>query len=224
MALRIHIPATPWAPSNLRAEAVSLPSLYTLQFLLSKASSLVILSHILHLLILSTHHHPQYYLYLFILFHQPRWAYVSTMQAETLSILYTAISTAPRECLAFNKYLKEGWTRGIEVVNISSAWYTWEHVHAHVNWLTQTTSLFTKLKWTASFVEICKGLYHRDKVCPSGFKYIWMWKYFNYVFHLLCYMRYLWGIWDIIWQSGIQEKNQKQTTKHQAMSSINHII
>lgn len=107
MALRIHIPATPWAPGNLRAEAVSLPSLYTLQFLLSKASSLVILYHILHLLILSTHHYPQYYLCLFILFHIPCWAYVSTMQAETLSILYTAVSPAPQECLALSKYLEE---------------------------------------------------------------------------------------------------------------------
>lgn len=121
MALRIYIPTTPWAPSNLRAEAVRLPSLYTLQLLLSKVSSLVILYHILHLLILSTHHHPQYYLYLFILFHNPRWAYVSTMQAETLSILYTAVSPAPQECLAFSKYLKEGWARGLEMVNISSA-------------------------------------------------------------------------------------------------------
>lgn len=108
MALRIHIPATPWVPSNLRAEAVSLPSLYTLQFLLSKASSLVILYHILHLLILSTHRHPQYYLCLFILFCVPYWAYVSTKQAETLSILYIAVSPAPQEGLAFSKYLKEG--------------------------------------------------------------------------------------------------------------------
>lgn len=130
MALRIHIPATPWVPSNLRAEAVSLPSLYTLQFLLSKASSLVILYHILYLLILSTHHHPQYYLSLFILFCIPCWAYVSTKQAETLSILYIAFPQRHRSAWhSVNIWKKvDSWNRGgqyyISLMYLSMCVYT----------------------------------------------------------------------------------------------------
>ena len=133
MVLGQLISATPRTVSNLRVEPACLPPPHTLQCLLSEESLLVISCSNLHLLILSTHHSPPYYLYISIsLVPWPLLGDVNTKQAETVLFLLSCSVPGIQKILkrTNDSCRRHGWSV-VTSIQLNTC--------VHVGWVARTT-------------------------------------------------------------------------------------